>query len=140
MKLTWLTFVKSEESNSLEPIPFNIFMHYHLLWGISQRFLLLGRVIVSEWGFKPNTKASSFGPPQYLVYNNNKIIINNYKSQIPNQINYKCSSLLPWVHWWLHNWLRYGFLITVFFDLIWSFPLSALSLSVWLLCLIWWVL
>ena len=58
----------------------------------------------------------------YLVYNNNKILINNYKSQIPNQINYKHSSLLPWVHWWLHNWLRYGFLITVFSDLIWSSP------------------
>ena len=48
MKLTWQTFVRSEESNLLGPVSFNIFLHYHLLWDFSQCFLLLERIIVSE--------------------------------------------------------------------------------------------
>ena len=41
---------------------FNISLHYHLLRGLSQHFLLLGRAIVSKWGFKTNTKAQVFAP------------------------------------------------------------------------------
>ena len=62
MKLTWLTFVRSEEYDPLGLVSFNIFLHYHLLWGLFQLFLLLGRVIVSKWGFKLNTKIQVFAP------------------------------------------------------------------------------
>ena len=40
----------------------NIHLLYYLLWGLSQCFLLLGRVIISEWDFKPNTKAQVLAP------------------------------------------------------------------------------
>ena len=62
MKLTWLTFVRSEGYDPLGLLSFNIYLHYHLLWGLSQCFLLLGRVIVSKWGFKSNAKAQVFAP------------------------------------------------------------------------------
>ena len=61
-KFILLTFVRSEEDDPLELMPLNIYLLYHLLWGLSQYFLLLGRVIVSEWGFKPNVKAQVLAP------------------------------------------------------------------------------
>ena len=62
MKFTLLTFVRSEEDDLLGLMSLNIYLLYQLLWGISQCFLLLGRVIVSEWGFKPNAKAQVLAP------------------------------------------------------------------------------
>ena len=56
-KFTLLTFVRFEEDDPLRLMPLNIYLLNHLLWGLSQCFLLLGHVIVSEWGFKPNAKA-----------------------------------------------------------------------------------
>ena len=50
------------EDNPLGLMPLNICLLYHLLWGLSQCCLLLGRVIISEWGFKPNAKAQVLAP------------------------------------------------------------------------------
>ena len=61
-KFILLTFVRSEEDDPLELMPLNIYLLYHLLWGLSQYFLLLGHVIVSEWGFKLNAKAQVLAP------------------------------------------------------------------------------
>ena len=47
-KLTLLTFIRSEEDNPLGLMPLNIYLLYYLLWGLSQCFLLLGRIIISE--------------------------------------------------------------------------------------------
>ena len=57
MKFTLLTFVKSEEDDPLGPTPLDIYLLYYLLRGLSPYFLLLGRVIINEWDFKPNAKA-----------------------------------------------------------------------------------
>ena len=62
MKFTWLTFIKSEEYDLLELVSFNISLYNHILWGLSQHFLLLGRVLVSKWGLRPNTKAQVSAP------------------------------------------------------------------------------
>ena len=43
-------------------MPLNIYLLYYLLWGISQYFLLLGRVIIGEWDFKPNVEAQILAP------------------------------------------------------------------------------
>ena len=56
-KFNLLTFVKSEEDDSLGLAHLNISLFVHLLWGFSKRFLLLGRTLVSKQGFKPNTEA-----------------------------------------------------------------------------------
>ena len=61
-KFTLLTFVRSEEDDPFGIMPSNIYLLYYLLWGLSQYFLLLGRVIVSECGFKPNAKAQVLAP------------------------------------------------------------------------------
>ena len=61
-KFTLLTFVRSEEDNPLDLTPLDIYLLYYLLWGLSQCFLLLGRVIISEWDFKPNPKAQVLAP------------------------------------------------------------------------------
>ena len=61
-KFTLLTFVRSEEDNPLGPTPLDIYLLYYLLWGFSPYFLLLGRVIISEWDFKPNAKAQVLTP------------------------------------------------------------------------------
>ena len=47
-KFTLLTFVRFKEDDPLGLMSLNICLLYHLLWGLSQYFLLLGRVIVSE--------------------------------------------------------------------------------------------
>ena len=43
-------------------MPLNIYLLYFLLWGISQYFLHLGRIIISEWDFKPNAEAQILAP------------------------------------------------------------------------------
>ena len=59
---TLLTFDRSEEDDPLGPTPLDIYLLYYLLWGLSPCFLLLGRIIISEWDFKPNAKAQVFAP------------------------------------------------------------------------------
>ena len=66
-KFTLLTFVRSEEDDPLGLMPLNIYLLYHLLWGLSQCFLLLRCVIVSEWGFKPNAKAQILAPTESII-------------------------------------------------------------------------
>ena len=61
-KLTLLTFVRSKEDDPLGLMPLNIYLLYYLLWGLSQCFLLLGRIIISEWDFKPNAEAQILAP------------------------------------------------------------------------------
>ena len=79
-KFTLLTFVRSEEDDPLGLMLLNIYLLYYLLWGLSQCFLLLGRVIISEWDFKPNAKAQVLAPTKPNI-----IISHSQKSyQIPN--------------------------------------------------------
>ena len=63
-KLTWLTFVRSEEDNPLGPVPLNISLHGYPLWGISKHLLLLRRILISKWGLRPNIRVQAFAPPQ----------------------------------------------------------------------------
>ena len=57
MKFILLTFVRSEEDDSLGLVPLNISLFVHLLWGFPKRSLFFGRTLVSKRGFKPNTEA-----------------------------------------------------------------------------------
>ena len=61
-KLTWLTFVRSKENNPLGLVLSNISLHDHPLWGISKQFLLLGGILISKWGLRPNIKVQAFTP------------------------------------------------------------------------------
>ena len=73
-KFTLLTFVRSEEDDPLGLMPLNIYLFYYLLWGLSQCFLSLGRVIISKWDFKPNAKAQVLAPTVKIIINFTKII------------------------------------------------------------------
>ena len=67
-KFTLLTFVRSEEDNSLGLVPSNISLHDHLLWGLSKHFLLLGRTLASKWGLGPNMKVRVFVSNNYYHF------------------------------------------------------------------------
>ena len=63
-------------------MPLNIYLLYYLLWGFSQYFLLLERIIISEWDFKPNAKTQVLAPTVFTYFfgqmkneNTNKISI-----------------------------------------------------------------
>ena len=62
MKFTLLTYVRSEEDDPLGPTPLDTYLLYYLLRGLSSCFLLLGRIIIKEWDFKPNAKAQVLAP------------------------------------------------------------------------------
>ena len=63
-KLTLFIYVRSEEDDSLGPIPLDIYLLYYLLRGLFPRFLPFGRVIIKEWGSSP-TQRLTFSPPHY---------------------------------------------------------------------------
>ena len=65
MKFTLLTFVRSEEDDSLGLVPLIISLFVQLLWGFPKRFFLLGRTLASKQGFKPNTEAQVLAPHIY---------------------------------------------------------------------------
>ena len=65
-KFTLLTFVRSEEGDSLGLVLLNISLFVHLLWGLPKRFLLLGRTLVSNWGLRSNVKVQVFAPHNRL--------------------------------------------------------------------------
>ena len=68
MKFTLLTFVRSEEDDSLG-----------LLWGFSERFILLGCTLVSNRGLRSNVTVQVFAPHRY-DYEMNILIIKHEKS------------------------------------------------------------
>ena len=59
---TWLTFVRSEEDDPFGLLPLTLSLHDHSLWGLSRHLLLLGRIPISKWGLRPNTKVQAFAP------------------------------------------------------------------------------
>ena len=59
---TLLTFVRSEEDDPLGPTPLDIYLLYYLLRDLSPCFLLLGRIIIKEWDFKPSANAQILAP------------------------------------------------------------------------------
>ena len=61
-KFTLLTFVRSEEDDPLGPTPLDTYLLYYLLRGLSPCFLLLRRIIIKEWDFKPSAKAQVLAP------------------------------------------------------------------------------
>ena len=65
-KFTLLTFVRSEEDDPLGPTPLDTYLLYYLLRGLSSCFLLLGRIIIKEWDFKPSAKAQVLAPHNHL--------------------------------------------------------------------------
>ena len=69
---TWLTFVRSEEDDPLGLLPSTLSLHDHSLWGLSSHLLLLGRIPISKWGLRPNTKVQAFAP---TIWNYKKKII-----------------------------------------------------------------
>ena len=71
-KFILLTFIRFEEDDPLEQTPLDIYLLYYLLRGLSPYFLLLGRVIIKEWDFKPNAKIQVLAPTN--VYPNKKIL------------------------------------------------------------------
>ena len=46
----------------LGPTPLDIYLLYYLLQGLFLCFLLLGRIVIKKWDFKPNVKAQVFAP------------------------------------------------------------------------------
>ena len=69
-----MTFVRSEEDDPLGLMPLNIYLLYYLLWGLSQYFLPLGRIIISEWDFKPNAEAQILAPTEVMIVCNVQIL------------------------------------------------------------------
>ena len=61
-KFTLLIFVRSEEDDPLGPTPLDTYLLYYLLRGLSPCSLLLERIIIKEWDFKPNAKAQVLAP------------------------------------------------------------------------------
>ena len=61
-KLTLLTYVRFEEDDPLGPTPLDIYLLYYLLRGLFPCFLLLGRIVIKKWDFKPNAKAQVLAP------------------------------------------------------------------------------
>ena len=61
-KFILLTFVRSEKDDHLRPTPLDTYLLYYLLRGLSPCFLLLGRIIIKEWDFKPSAKAQVLAP------------------------------------------------------------------------------
>ena len=43
-------------------MPSTLSLHDHSLWGLSSHLLLLGRIPISKWGLRPNTKVHAFAP------------------------------------------------------------------------------
>ena len=66
-KFTLLTFVRSEEDDSLGLVPLNISLFIHLLWGFPKRFILLGRTFVSNRGLRSNVTVQVFALHTYYV-------------------------------------------------------------------------
>ena len=62
MKFTLLTFVRSEEDDSLGLVPLIISLFVQLLWGFPKRFFLPGRTLASKRSFKSNTEAQVLAP------------------------------------------------------------------------------
>ena len=62
MKLTLLTYVRFEEDDPLGPTPLDIYLLYYLLRDLSPCFLLLERIIIKKWDFKPNANAQVLSP------------------------------------------------------------------------------
>ena len=65
-KLTLLTYVRSEEDDPLGPTPLDIYLLYYLLRGLFPCFLLLRRIVIKKWDFKPNAKAQALAPTIYI--------------------------------------------------------------------------
>ena len=61
-KFTLLIFVKSEEDDPLGPTFLDTYLLYYLLRGLSPCFILLERIIIKEWDFKPSAKAQVLAP------------------------------------------------------------------------------
>ena len=103
-KLTWLTFVRTEGDNPLGPLPSNISLNNHPLWGLSKHFLLLGRIFVSKWGLRPNIKVQAFAPHniymKFLDLWNVKIEKKKYgPKENSHTIQYYMVQQFAYVHW-----------------------------------------
>ena len=59
---TWLTFVRFEENEPLRLLPSTFSLHNQSLWGLSSHLLLFGRILISKWDLRPNTKVQAFAP------------------------------------------------------------------------------
>ena len=76
MKLTLLTYVRSEEDDPFGQTPLGIYLLYYLLWSIFPCFLLLGRIVIKKWDFKPNAKAQVLAPTPTSTFSaSNKLLL-----------------------------------------------------------------
>ena len=46
-------------------MPSNISLYSYPLWGLFKHLLLLGRILVSKWGLRPNIRVQAFAPHIY---------------------------------------------------------------------------
>ena len=76
-KLTLLTYVRSKEDDPLGPTPLGIYLFYYLLRDIFPCFLLLRRIVIKKWDFKPKAKAQVLAPTTSNIFNG-RYSINNY--------------------------------------------------------------
>ena len=76
MKLTLLTYVRFEEDDPFGQTPLGIYLLYYLLWSIFPCFLLLGRIVIKKWDFKPNAKAQVLAPTPTSTFSaSNKLLL-----------------------------------------------------------------
>ena len=75
---TWLTFVRSEEDDTLGLLSSTLSLHNHSLWGLFSHLLLLGRIPISKWGLRPSTKVQAFAPTKTIdnSYSNSELYLN----------------------------------------------------------------
>ena len=65
MKLTLLTYVRSEEDDPLGPTPSDIYTLYYQLRGFLSWFLVLGRIIIKVWDLSPTQKLKFLLPHSF---------------------------------------------------------------------------
>ena len=69
---TRLTFVRFEENDPLGLLPSIFSLHNQSLWGLSSHLLFLGRIPISKWDLRPNTKVQAFAPTVHKEEKNTK--------------------------------------------------------------------
>ena len=118
-KFTLLTFVRSEEDDPLRPTILDIYLLYYLLRGLSPSFLLLGRVIINEWDFKPNAKAQVLAPTIYIYIYILFIFLNH--SSIQNRIKlYYKNRFFCSLHFGQREWFKSMSILLMSFQTIYN--------------------
>ena len=63
----WLIFIRSEEDDPLGPRPSTFSWRDHLFWDLPNLLLILGCILISKWGLRPNIRVQAFAPTKVII-------------------------------------------------------------------------